>query len=386
MEQDKVRVIHSYPIWLPQTQTWMYNQIKYLPKIIEVHVVCEVTEHLDQFYVPNIHCLRDKSWLGHKWERTLRNLSIRTRKGFLISTARKTKTQIVHSHFGNIGWINQQATQQADLRHVVTYYGYDVNMLPTQDKRWLSRYLDLFKNADAFLCEGPFMVKQLIHLGCPKDKVKIHHLGVDTDNIPFKPRQWKKSEPLRVLIAASFIEKKGIPYALRALAQINKLLPLEITIIGDANPKLKDNSEKRRILEVLDQGGLVKNTRMLGYQPYSILFNEAYQHHLFISPSVTASDGNTEGGAPITLIEMMATGMPVVSTKHCDIPEVVQYGIEDWLVDERDVPGLVKKIQWLVENSDEWDQLLAKGRKHVEVGFNATLQGGKLEKIYRDVL
>jgi colanic acid/amylovoran biosynthesis glycosyltransferase len=386
MDHERIRVIHSYPIWLPLTQTWMFNQVKYLPASVETHVVCEITEHLDQFYVPNIHCLHEKSWLGQKWEKTLRNLSIRTGFGFLATVARKTRTQIIHSHFGNIGWINQKAVQQLSARHVVTYYGYDVNMLPMQDKKWLARYRDLFNTADAFLCEGPFMGKQLVQMGCPQKKVNIHHLGVETDKIPFLPRHWHSNEPFRVLIAASFVEKKGIPYALQALAQINQKIQLSITIIGDANPKLRDNSEKEKILEVIRQGKLSENTRLLGFKPYSVLFEEAYKHHLFISPSVTSSDGNTEGGAPVTLIEMMATGMPVISTSHCDIPEVVQYGIDDWLVEERDVSSLVKKIQWLIDHSTEWDNMVEKGRKHVELEFNAVHQGERLEKIYRDVI
>ncbi len=65
----------------------------------------------------------------------------------------------------------------------------------------------------------------------------------------------------------------------------------------------------------------------MGYQPHSTLFAEAYRHHIFLSPSVTASTGDTEGGAPVSLIEMAATGMLIVSTTHCDIPEVIKHGV-----------------------------------------------------------
>jgi colanic acid/amylovoran biosynthesis glycosyltransferase len=385
MTLDKIVAIHSFPVWLPQTQTWMFNQVKYLPDIVEVHVVCERTEHLEQFAVPNLHCLQKVSRFRYYWEKSLRKLHLRHARGFLTSIARKTGGHIIHSHFGHIGWTNLVIARQVKIRHVVTFYGADVTLLPTQDKRWLSRYRELFDKADLFLCEGPHMATRLIQLDCPKEKVMVHHLGIEIDTIPYKPRRWKNGEPLRVLIAASFREKKGIPYALEALSRLQHIVPVEITIIGDAGSERSSKKEKRRILEMIANNGLQLKTRLLGYQPYSAFFDEAYQHHVFISPSVTASDGDTEGGAPISLIEMMATGMPVVSTLHCDIPEVVRYGIDNWLVEERDVAGLVKKMQWLIENKDDWENFLLAGRRHVAREFNALQQGERLAKIYHDV-
>ena len=128
------------------------------------------------------------------------------------------------------------------------------------------------------------------------------------------------------------------------------------------------------------------DVKMLGFQPFSVLFDEAYKHHIFLSPSVTSSDGDTEGGAPVSLIEMMATGMPVVSTSHCDIPEVVQYGFDDWLVAERNVDGLVKRLRWLINHPNEWNDLLINGRKHVELEFSAIQQGKRLAEIYYELI
>jgi colanic acid/amylovoran biosynthesis glycosyltransferase len=386
MKQDKIIAIHSFPVWLPQTQTWMYNQVKYLPQSVEVHVVCERTQHLEQFVVPNIHSLRDVSRLRYYWEKGLRKLRIQHDRGFLTSMAQETNAHIVHSHFGHIGWANLSMVRRANAKHVVTFYGADVTMLPAQDKGWLSRYRELFDGADLFLCEGPYMAKKLIELGCPEEKIKVHHLGVEIQAIPYRPRHWQDTEPLRVLIAAGFREKKGIPYALESLARLQRMVSVEITLIGDADSKLRSRKEKQHILEIINASGLKPRIRLLGYQPYTTFFEEAYKHHVFISPSVTASDGDTEGGAPVALIEMIATGMPVVSTLHCDIPEVVQYGVENWLVDERDVAGLVNRLRWLIENANTWDQFLDVGRRHVEIEFNALVQGKSLAKIYRDAL
>jgi colanic acid/amylovoran biosynthesis glycosyltransferase len=386
MKQNNFVVVHSFHTWLPQTQTWMYNQAKYLPDNVEVHIACERTQNLDQFGVPNLHCLRDISATRYLLQKAMRNLSVRSFQVHLASVVKKVGALLVHSHFGDIGWNDLPGVRKTDARHVVTFYGYDVNKLPTEDKRWLHRYRELFENADLFLCEGPYMARQLVKLGCREDKVRVQHLGVDVGNIRFQPRSWSPGTPFRVLIAAGFREKKGIPYALEALAQLQEKIPLEITIIGDAGSDPGSQEEKKRILNVIEKGGLSSKTRLLGFRPYSVLFEEAYQHHVFLSPSVHASDGDTEGGAPVSLIDMMATGMPVVSTDHCDIPGVVDYGVEGWLVPERDVDGLAERLLWLTEHTNEWENLLHVGRRHIEMEFDAAGQGKRLAKIYEEVV
>lgn len=379
---DKIKVIHSSPVWLPQTQTWMYTQVKYLPNNIETHIVCDRTEHLDQFEVPNIHSLPQSSLTARFGESGLKGAKTLSGLSWLCRIYNKIKPDIVHSHFGTVAWFNSRFLRLTKAKHIVTFYGLDVNMVPKQDPKWLNRYHTLFKSADLFLCEGPHMIKQLIAMGCPKEKIKLHHLGIDISQIAYHPRIWNSDQPLRILIAASFREKKGIPYALKALASLQNTVPVELTIIGDARAELRGQKEKQKILNILEESGLKSKTKLLGYQPYTVLFEEAYKNHLFISPSVTAADGDTEGGAPVSLIEMMATGMPVVSTTHCDIPEVVQYGVKDWLVAERDVNGLVEKLMWLINHPMEWKKMLDIGRKHVEKEYNARIQGESLGDMY----
>lgn len=63
--------------------------------------------------------------------------------------------------------------------------------------------------------------------------------------------------------------------------------------------------------------------------PYDRLLDEIARHHVFLSPSVTAPDGDSEGGAPVTIIEAAASGMPVVNSTHCATPEAVYDGRTD---------------------------------------------------------
>ena len=112
---------------------------------------------------------------------------------------------------------------------------------------------------------------------------------------------------------------------------------------------------------------------------------EARRHHVFLSPSVTASDGDTEGGAPVSLIEMSASGMMIVSTTHCDIPGVILDGKTGLLAPERDVDGLVERLQWIVAHPEQWMEMQRAGRAHIEAEFDARRQGERLGEIYRDL-
>jgi colanic acid/amylovoran biosynthesis glycosyltransferase len=246
------------------------------------------------------------------------------------------------------------------------------------------RYRDLFAEVDCILCEGPHMAGCITALGCPEDKVRVHHLGVRLDDIPYCPRNWQPGTPLRVLIAGTFREKKGIPLALAALGRVRREFPIELTIIGDATSEPRSQAEKRRILSALDAEGLRPHTRLLGFRTHGELMQEAYDHQVFLSPSITARDGDTEGGAPVTILEMAASGMPVVSTRHCDIPQVLPPGTP--LADEGDVPGLVQRLYGLVENAGRWGRQLSATRDHVEQNFNAATQGKRLAEIYRECL
>ncbi len=381
------RVIHSSTIWLPRTQTWLYNQVKQLEEIgAESHVICERTDNLEQFAVSHIHSLDRGPFFSLVLDKGLRRLGIRRYLSHFVRKARELDTEVVHSHFGNVGWANLGAVRKLKAKHIVTFYGLDVNKLPVQNPIWHKRYQQLFIEVDRVLCEGHYMAGCVVELGCPEHKVKVQHLGVDVDCISFQPRKWQPGKVLKVLIAASFREKKGIPYAIEALGIIARKVPVQLTIIGDAGRDKASQQEKAKILAILEYTGLKKHTRLLGYQNHKIMLQAAYEHHLFLQPSVTARDGDTEGGAPVAIIEMMAAGMPVVATTHCDIPEVVGKAYEQCLAPERDALKLAKCIYKLLDKHEQWPMLSTEGRKHIEHQYHLRRQAYSLAEHYSDIL
>jgi len=382
-------VILDHQVWLPNTNSWIHTQAAYLPAHVTPYVVCGTTDNLQQFAVERLHSYADLSWparLGLLAGAAPRLGTALSRKSAMMArVARRYGAEVVHSHFGYTGFHSASAVRKLGLKHVVTFYGVDMSALPASDARWRERYHFLFSQVHQVLCEGPCMAAAVARLGCPEEKLRVHHLGIRLEQLEFRPRVWQPGETLKVLIAASFREKKGIPYALEALARIRANVPIEVTLVGDAGRNPKSIAEKQRIHATVAKCGLASVVRFMGYQPWRELMDEAHRHHVFLAPSITGSDGDTEGGAPVGLIEMAATGMPVVSSQHADIPEVIEHGVGGLLAAERDVDGLVDCLRRLIDAPEQWATMAAAARRHIEREFDARKQGERLAAVYERV-
>ena len=387
--RERVKVVHYIVKWLPQTATWMHHQVQFLPAEVENFVVCNSTENLSQFAVPNIHSLEKFPQWPQFLQRAKAKLRLSTPMGrhlpLLEQVILRVRPDILHTHFGHWGWVNSKLALQYGIKHVVSFYGADVNHVPHADPRWFPRYREMGSRVDRVLCEGPYMADSIAALGIPRSKVKVHRLGVDLSKIRFEPRRYEKGQTLRFLIVGSYREKKGIPYALEALALFARQFDnFEITVIGDADQSQREQAEKAIILQTVKECNLGPRVRILGEQPYDVVLKEAYRHHIFLSPSLVAGDKDCEGGAPVAIIEMAASGMPIVGTRHCDIPFVLSEENAPYLVAERDSKALCGAITRLVEC--DWQNLVARNRKFVEEQLDVRKQGQRLLQAYQDLI
>jgi colanic acid/amylovoran biosynthesis glycosyltransferase len=224
------------------------------------------------------------------------------------------------------------------------------------------------------------MAERLADLGCPRDKLRVHHLGVDPDKFPFARRARAKGEAFRILMVARFQEKKGYVHGLHALGALKTKFDFEITIIGDG-----PISETREVLGAIADAGLGERVRLLGRRTPSEVTVEMHRSHILLAPSATAADGDNEGGAPVAIIEAMATGLPLVATRHCDIPNVVVDGVTGFLAAERDVRGLAQALERMFLAEVEWGAIGSLARKRIESEFNSQTQGKRLAALYTEL-
>ena len=379
-----MRVLQSVRYrWLAQTETWLYNQVRFLPKAVECHVVTQTVQNRDQFEVPHLHALENAPWPRRALDAAMMRVRARRYPGFLVERGRAIRPDVMHAHFGPWGWSVRHAARRIDVPLVVTFYGFDVHQLPKAQPCFRQRYDDLFRDAAAVLCEGEHMRAGVIDLGCPPETVHVHRLGIDLDQTVFRPREIKSGQRLRVLMASAFREKKGIPIGIEALGRVARDVDLELTIVGDASELAASRTEKQRIEMAVLRSGLSGRVHWRGFLKHNELQREVDQHDLFLCPSHEASDGDTEGGAPVVLIEMAAAGIPVVSTEHCDIPGVVRNGETGLLAREGNVESLEAAIRRAIDIGPRWRSMTEAAREHIEERFDARRQGEALAEHYR---
>ena len=377
-------VAHSFGVWLPPTMIWAYNQIRYLPDAAPIVLAVELRDDDGQFPWEPLYTVgrAERRLIAAARRRGLPLYPRSYREAF-----RRHRPRVLHSHFGYQGWYDLALAARHHPAHVVTFYGHDVTMFPKTWPVWRERYRRLFAAADLVLCEGPFMRRSIVALGCPEAKVRVQPLGVETELIEFVARRPRPDGLARILIAGAFREKKGMPLALEAVARVRERHPrVQVTVIGESNGSAAEDAEKRRIAAVVADRGLSDIVTLRGFVPYEDFVAEVREHDIFLSPSITARDGDTEGGAPVSIIETAAAGMPVVASDHCDIPQVVDDGRSGLLAPEGDLGGLVERLAEIVEHPERWEAMGRAGRKLVVERFDVRVCAARLRALYDELL
>jgi len=292
----------------------------------------------------------------------------------------KHKIQLLHAHFGHVGATYRQTAQRTKIPLFTTFYGMDLSMQRSLDFN-RCYYAGLFALGTQFLVEGPAMRGKLLELGCPEEKISIQHIAIVPDDYPYHNRTWDRVRPLRLLFIGRFTEKKGLTYALQAVAQVLEAnpIPLEWHIIGDG-------PLKSELYQLAIELGIAERITWLGYQPHIEVIKQLDWTDLFIHPSVTAVDGDSEGGAPTILLEAQAAGIPILATTHADIPYVTVPTKSALLASERDIDALALNLKTLIAHPEIWSDMGRIGRKKVEQNHNVHKEVVKLEALYQEML
>lgn len=377
-------VLHSRKAFLQTSENWIYPQVVALNRY-RGHVMTQERVARETFPIAQdrLHVVPPPRLLSCQATRWIVGSLIARWQTMGLSV----RPDLVHSHFGNQGWLDAPVAKHLAVPQVVTFYGYDLSRLP-RDPRWKARYAALFDETKLFTVEGPFMRRTLEALGCPTEKIRLRRHGIDLQTFPFVERSRSANGQVRVLIAGRFAEKKGIPDALNAVASVAKTHPeVFVTVIGDAQEKDEvEQAQKAAILDCLCSGPLEGRSRWLGKVGFKEFMQIALHHHFFVQASRHAECGDSEGGAPVSLIQLAATGMPIVATQHCDIPEIVHHGRTGLLTPERDLNALADAIENMVESHERWASMGAAARELASERFDETTAIEMLENIYDEAL
>ena len=146
----------------------------------------------------------------------------------------------------------------------------------------------------------------------------------------------ERAEPI-FLAVGRFTEKKAPLTTISAFAGVHSVFPeARLRMIGDG-PLL---AAARALAQSL---GIAQEVLFLGSQDPATVQREMRQARCFVQHSVEAPSGDCEG-TPVSILEACATGLPVVSTRHGGIIDVVLEGKSGYLVAERDVDGMSARM------------------------------------------
>lgn len=285
----------------------------------------------------------------------------------------KKPYDIIHCHFGNIGTLGVLFKEIGAIegKTVISFYGFDVSYYTKNNKKAYEQLLD---KKIVVIALSEYMKKQLIDLGFNKNFIVIHPLGIHLEEFPFKERRLPKKRPLRILTVARLTEKKGLEYSIRAFAKVAKTYNIKYTIVGDGvlRPRIEKLITDLKMTDKIEIAGWKERTEL------KTIFEKS---DIFVLPSVTAINGDQEG-TPTVLLEAMSSGLPVISTYHAGIPEMIKDGKSGFLVPERNIEVLAKRILSLIEHPEIWQEFGSAGRKYVEENHDIEKLNDRLEKIY----
>lgn len=272
------------------------------------------------------------------------------------------------AEFGPTGCLLRRATSREGIPLFVHFHGFDATQLVRQAS-WLRHYARLFKVATGVIAPSQFIAKALEHLGCPPEKLHVSPCGIEPSNFVETTRT-----PGRVLAVGRFVEKKAPLHTIRAFSQAAHGLPeAHLDMVGDG-PLM----EAARVL--IAELGIGDRITLHGAQPHAKVQSLFKHAAVFVQHSVTAANGDTEG-LPVSVLEAMASSIPVVSTLHSGIPEVVVNGTSGVLVEEHDVDGMANAMRSLLVEPDVATEMGRAGAPTVRTEFSHEATAARLRKI-----
>ena len=286
---------------------------------------------------------------------------------------------LIHCQFGTLGFrgmaFRQVNAPKAKL--ITTFRGNDISSFLREKGENI--YQQLFRHGDFYLTNCDFFKQKAISIGCPPDKIKVTRSGLDCDRFIYQSRSLPEDGWIQITTTGRLVEKKGIEYVIRAVAKLIPTYPrLRYKIIGEGN--LRPHFTK-----LIEELQLKENVELMGWRNETEIVEILKQTHIFVAPSVTAANGDQD--APINVLkEAMAIGLPVISTYHGGIPELVEDGKSGFLVPERDAQALADKLAYLIKHPEIWSEMGASGRQYVLKYYNLTLLNDDLVNVYRSLV
>ena len=300
----------------------------------------------------------------------------------LKSYIERNNIKVLHFHYGSDAGIFVPLLKATKLPSVVSFYGYDSSGFAKRNfglgKLWLRKRV--FNYATRILAMSPDMKNDLLKSGCPESKIIVHYYGTDVQKF-YKCSVYKDVRVVRFLIISGLVPQKGHKFLLGAFEEAykkNKNMRLTIVGAGPMRDEIAAIIEDKILEDIVKLEGPVKynSQEHIGYLK---------SHDVFIHPSITDVNGDKEG-IPGTIVEAMASGLPVISTYHAGIPYIIENEVSGLLVNEWDVNALTDSILRMADSVELRKKLGKSGQAYALNNLNLKIKELDLENIYRSLI
>jgi colanic acid/amylovoran biosynthesis glycosyltransferase len=356
------------------SETFIHNHIKLIPATIHFlfdgYLPKQVSSDKGKTSYPLVELHSKKTFLLFKKK-------ISTEKEVLQSAIenyfKKHKIDAILCEYGPSGVELMSIAKKLNIPLVVHFHGYDAyrdDILNSYGKQ----YKEVFFISAAIITVSKHMTAQLKKLGCPENK--LHHLCYGIDATVFKPNSQKEGT-LTFVACGRFVEKKAPHLTIQAFELVLRKTPkAKLIMIGDGE-LLKDCKELALHLKMSD------SIEFKGVQSQAQIA-EIYANALaFVQHSITTTQNDSEG-TPLTIMEAMSAGLPVISTKHGGITDIIVENETGFLVDEKNVKVMAQKMLFVIENPERAEIMGKAASQFIQANHTLNLYTQKLFELIKN--
>ncbi|MCB0211193.1 MAG: glycosyltransferase family 4 protein [Anaerolineae bacterium] len=296
---------------------------------------------------------------------------------YSLFQVRDFKADVVHVFFGipdgPIGWALKR---MYSLPYLISLRGADV---PSDEvKRFAKHYKVLrpfvrwlWHDADAVVAVSNGL-REFAFQTTPELPIEVIPNAIELS--VFTPPLQRNSEgPVRLIFVGRFNNFKNVEMLVEAVCLLEKrgIDNFDLYLVGDG--------ERRPLVErATSEKGLTKKIHLLGWMDRAELVEQYRQADIFVTAT-------TWEGMPNTVLEGMACGLPVVSTRASGLNELVREGVNGYLVDINDTHGLVDRLTKLINNRYERQRMGKESRKIAEQEFAWEYIAEQYVEIYKRI-
>jgi colanic acid/amylovoran biosynthesis glycosyltransferase len=276
----------------------------------------------------------------------------------LAESFRKNKVDVVLSEYGDCSALVMCACRAYGIPLVAHFHGRDCSSRDVI-KEFSSQYKELFAYASSVVAVSHVMEKKLISLGCPKEKLVYAPCVPDAEYYDIVPNPKGK----QLVSIGRFVDKKAPFATLMAFKKVLEKHPDAMLVMAGDGPLL---SATKHLAEIV---GLNDKVSFPGNVAHEIVFKLLSESRIYVQHSVTADDGDMEG-TPVSVMEASAAGIPVVSTIHAGIPDVIVHGKTGLLSDEYDINAMAENIDILLSDEKRSQSMGMAGKEFMKNNFS----------------